>query len=78
MHRNSFKSLIKSIISELVQNEEELDEATTTGDVEGYNTPFAFSGGEKEDKEKRNRYSTNSTGYKIVKELVKEILGETK
>ena len=77
MHENKLKSLIKSIVSELMQKEDDyIEEATTTGDVEGYNTPFAFSGGAVNDKKKRKKYSTTSTGYKIVKELVKEILGE--
>ena len=53
MQIEEIKSLIKSMVSELMQKED-LDEATTTGDIEGYNTPFAFSGGEKEDKEKNN------------------------
>ena len=43
---------------------------TTTGDVEGYNTPFAFSGQSKRDEDKNKRISTNSTGYKVVKESV--------
>ena len=74
MKESKLREILKSIISELMQNEEDLEEATTTGDVEGYNTPFAFSGGGEDDKKKRKEYSTSSTGYKIVKELVKEIL----
>ena len=56
---------IQSIIDEIV-----LDEMTTTGNVEGYNTPFAFTGERKQDKKKNKRISTNSTGYKVVKESV--------
>ena len=74
MKESKLREILKSIISELMQNEEDLEEATTTGDVEGYNTPFAFSAGGEDDKKKRKEYSTSSTGYKIVKELVKEIL----
>ena len=44
---------------------EEMDEASTTGNVAGYSTPYAF--GKDKDKEKEN--ATNSTGYEIVKEL---------
>ena len=56
---------LKDIIDEIV-----IDEMTTTGDVEGYNTPFAFSGESKRDEDKNKRISTNSTGYKVVKESV--------
>jgi len=56
---------LKSIVDEVV-----LDEMTTTGNVEGYNTPFAFTSGRKKDKKKNKRISTNSTGYKVVKESV--------
>ena len=48
--------------------EEELDEMTTTNDVEGYETPNAFSG--KKSKKKKKKISTNSTGYKYFKEDV--------
>ncbi len=75
MNRNQFKGVIKSIVEEMIENNE-LEEATVTGDVQGYSTPFAFSGDKGSDKKKRKKYSTNSTGYTIVKELVKEILEE--
>ena len=57
-------NLINTLIEEI--REEDLEEATTTGDVEGYATPFAFSG--KKGKKKKKKISTNSTGYKVVKE----------
>jgi len=53
---------LMELIDEIV-----LDEMTTTSSVEGYNTPFAFSGGRKKDKKKNKKISTNSTGYKVVK-----------
>ena len=58
---------LQSIIDEIV-----LDEMTTTGNVEGYDTPFAFSGVRKLDKKKNKRISTNSTGYKVVKEAIED------
>ena len=63
------KEVIKSLVMEIIEEEEDLEESTTTNDVEGYMTPFAFGGGSKESKKKRKEYSTSSTGYKIVKEL---------
>ena len=47
--------------------DEELDEASTTAGVPGYQTPYAFS--KKGDKNKKKKISTNSTGYSVVKEL---------
>ena len=54
---------LMELIDEIV-----LDEMTTTSSVEGYNTPFAFTG--KKGKKKKKRISTNSTGYKVVKEAL--------
>jgi len=71
MGLNNIYDFIKEIVEEEL---DDLDETTLTGDIEGYNTPFAFGGGRESDKKKRKKYSTTSTGYKIVKELVKEIL----
>ena len=57
---------LKEIIRELIKRE--LDEASVTGNVAGYETPMAFSGGRKKDKKKKKDISTNSTGYDVVKE----------
>ena len=65
----SFNNLIKSL-TEKILDEEDLDEITTTGNVAGYNTPFAFTGNSKKSKKKKKKYSTNSTGYSIVNEAL--------
>ena len=65
--RKSFNKVIKNLTLEVI-NEEELDEMTVTSDVDGYNTPFAFTG--KKGKKKKKKVSTNSTGYEIVKEAL--------
>ena len=49
--KKRLKELIQKLIKEL-QKEDDLEEITTTGDVEGYNTPKAFS---KNDDEKKKR-----------------------
>ena len=56
---------IKEIIRKMVR-ERMIDEMNTTGNVEGYNTPFAFSkkGGEKEKAKKQ----ASLTGYTAVNE----------
>ena len=51
-----------------VDDEEELEEMTVTGNVDGYNTPFAFTG--KKGKKKKKKIYTNSTGYQPVNEAL--------
>ena len=65
--KKSFNDVLESIIEEIL-DEEELDEITVTGDIDGYDTPLAFTGGNKKGKKKKNKISTNSTGYKVVSE----------
>ena len=55
---------LKSYIAELIQEvEKELEESTTTANVDGYQTPHAFS--RKKDKERRKKNATQ-LGYKLV------------
>ena len=61
-------SELQEIIRELIQ--QELDETSFTGDVAGYNTPYAFTGGKKKNKKKKKKTATNSTGYEIVNEEI--------
>ena len=68
-NRKLFKELVKKLTMELL-DEESLEEITTTGDVAGYQTPFAFSS--KEDEKKKKKRLTKSTGYSVVSEDVDE------
>ena len=63
--KKSFNDLLESLVEEIL-DEEELDELTVTGNVDGYNTPMAFTG--KKGKKKKKKVATNSTGYSIVSE----------
>tara|TARA_Y100001937_G_C7017434_1_gene283816 strand:+ start:160 stop:471 length:312 start_codon:yes stop_codon:yes gene_type:complete len=73
-NKKSFHNLVKSLVEQIIE-EEDLDEITTTGNVDGYSTPFAFTGKSKKNKKKKKEYSTNSTGYEIVnEELTKQDL----
>ena len=56
---------LKEIIRELVKKE--LEEVTTSGDIAGYETPNAFTGGVGKGKKKKKEISTNSTGYNVVR-----------
>ena len=67
MQKNKLKTIIKSLVKEIIE-EEDLEEATVTGDIEGYDTPFAFTGNTSASKKKKKRISTNSTGYEPVNE----------
>jgi len=65
--RKLFKELVKKLTIELL-DEEGLEEITTTGDVAGYSTPFAF--GKMKKKKKKN--IEKQTGYKFVSEALDE------
>ena len=60
--KKEFKEILKSLTAEVI------DEITVTGNVDGYNTPFAFTGKGKKSKKRRKKISTNSTGYDMVSE----------
>ena len=67
---SKLKSLVKELMNEI---ESEVDEVTTTGNIAGYNTPFAFkkTNGNDEDEEADDDYIdyiTRSTDYKRVSE----------
>ena len=68
----SISKQLKEIIDEILcedgcSEELDIDEASTTGNIAGYQTPYAFTG--KDDKKKKDKISTNSTGYSVVKEI---------
>ena len=70
-NKKLFKELVKKLTLELL-DEESLEEITTTGDVAGYSTPFAFRGKSKKSKKKNKEISTNSTDYELVKEALND------
>ena len=69
-NRKLFKELVRKLTMELL-DEESLEEITTTGDVAGYSTPFAFSSKEDEKKKKKRlKRIEKNTGYKAVTEAL--------
>jgi hypothetical protein len=65
----SMEENLRKYIDELIQEvEQELDEATTTAGVDGYQTPFAFGDGRDKDKKKQKR-NIDVTGYTKVKDI---------
>ena len=85
--RNAFNELIKNLTLEIIEDEE-LDEITTTGDVAGYSTPFAFSDGGKKDKKRKKKMLKKSTGFipvnealdekdlKQIRKLIRDVVGD--
>jgi hypothetical protein len=69
------ESYIKKMLHELEESQEELDEMSVTGNLDGGEgppkTPFAFGKGRKKDKNKTKDVATNSTGMTLVKEKPK-------
>ena len=63
--KKHFNEILKQLTLEIVE-EDELDEITVTGDVEGYSTPNAF---DPEGKRKKKKYKANSHRRKIKEEL---------
>lgn len=71
MKRDRLKSLIKKEVREA------LNEISQTGNVAGYQTPFAFSGKSEEDEEDRKEWMkkvNKQYGYTMVNEATPEAL----
>ena len=67
--RKLSKELVKKLTMELL-DEVSIEQITTTGDVAGYSTPFAFSS--KEDEKKKKKRLKKSTGYSFVSEALND------
>ena len=65
--KKHFNEILETLVLEIIE-EEELDEITVTGNIDGYMTPFAFTGNK--GKKKNKKISTNSTGYSVIKEAL--------
>jgi hypothetical protein len=65
MKVDTLKEMIRSLIEE-IEDEEEMDEVTTTGAVDGYKTPHAFSS--KDGEKKKNKRMADIVGYTQVNE----------
>jgi len=74
----SMEKNLNNFIQELIQEiEKELDEATTTANVAGYNVPCAFSNGGAKDKKRKKKIATQF-GYKIVGKMDEDSINEAK
>ena len=64
MLETKLKEYIRNLVQEM---EEELGEVNTTANIDGFDTPYAFTGNKKKNKEKRKRIA-QQMGYRIVGE----------
>jgi hypothetical protein len=72
----SMENNLNNFIEELIQEiEKELDEATTSGNVAGYNTPAAFSNKGTKDKKRKKKIATQF-GMKIVGKIDEDDINE--
>lgn len=55
--------VVRTIVKEVLRKVRSMNEATTTANVAGYNTPFAFSGDGDDEKKKKH---LKNQGYTIV------------
>lgn len=65
----SNQAKLKQIVRELIRKQ--MKEASTSSATPGYQTPYAFSGGRKKDKDKKKKIA-NAAGYNVVKETIEE------
>lgn len=69
----SMEHNLKKYIDEIIQEiESELDEATTTAGVDGYQTPFAFGSGRDSDKKKKKKTATQA-GYTLAESFMADL-----
>ena len=82
--KKSFNDILESLVEEIL-DEEELDEITVTGDVEGYSTPFAFDpegkkkkkyGKKKNSHRKKIGEALEAKDLDIIKKLIRDVIGD--
>ena len=81
-NKKSFNDLITSLTEEIL-DEEDLDEMTATGNVAGYMTPMAFTGGKKKKKKnKKNSYqkkideALEASDMKVLQTLILKVVAD--
>tara|TARA_R110002020_G_scaffold270676_1_gene485921 strand:+ start:162 stop:461 length:300 start_codon:yes stop_codon:yes gene_type:complete len=80
--KKHFNEIIKSLTEEIL-DEEDLDEMTATGNVAGYMTPMAFTGGKKKKKKsKKNSYqkkideALEASDMKVLQTLIRKVVAD--
>ena len=82
--KKHFNEVLKQLTLEIIE-EDELDEITVTGDVEGYNTPFAFDpegkkkkkyGKKKNSHRRKIKEELDSKDLAIIKKVIRDVVGD--
>ena len=83
--KKHFNEIMEEILSEVI-DEEELDEITVTGDIDGYGTPFAFDpegekikkkyGKKKNSHRRKIKEELDSKDLAIIKKVIRDVVGD--
>ena len=73
---NEFRKKLKELIRDIY--EKELEEVTTTGDIDGYSTPFAFKDTKKgyKKKKKNMQEALDSSDMSKIKILIRNVIAD--
>ena len=80
-----FNNLLESLVEEIL-DEEELEEMTTTNDIAGYSTPFAFDpegekikkkyGKKKNSHRRKIKEELDKKDLEIIKKVIRDVVGD--
>ena len=80
-----FNNLLESLVEEIL-DEEELEEMTTTNDIAGYSTPFAFDpegekikkkyGKKKNSHRKKIGEALDKQDIEVIRKLIRDVIGD--
>ena len=83
--KKSFNDLLESLVEEIL-DEEELDEITTTNDIGGYSTPFAFDpegekikkkyGKKKNSHRKKIGEALDKQDIEVIRKLIRDVISD--
>ena len=66
---------MEELVSEII-DEEELDEITVTGDIDGYGTPFAFGKKKKKQKKIGVTEALDNKDLEKITKLIRNVVGD--
>ena len=80
--KKHFNEILQQLTLEIIE-EDELDEITATGNIDGYMTPFAFDPeGKNKKKSKKNSYrkkigeALEAKDIAIIRKLIRDVIGD--
>ena len=73
--KKHFNDILKQLALEIME-EDELDEITTTADVAGYSTPFAFSKKKRKKKKIGVNEELDKKDLETIKKVIRDVVGD--